>query len=64
MNQFIKAMNKQNNTTTTLNGAKAFKSTKDYVLDLFAAWGGMRGKDITPLFAKAAKAEIKRKFNF
>lgn len=53
MNQFIKAMNKQNNTTTTLNGAKAFKSTKDNVLDLFAAWGGMRGKDITPLFAQA-----------
>lgn len=53
MNQFIKAMNKEGNKTTTLNGAKAFKSTKSAVLDLFAGWGGMRGKDITGLFAKA-----------
>lgn len=54
MNQtFINAMNKQNNKTTTLNRARAFKSTKNAILDLFAGWGGMRGKDITALFAKA-----------
>ena len=53
MNQLVKAMQKQANKTETLNGAKAFKSTKNAVLDLFSSWGGMRGKDITPLLRNA-----------
>ena len=53
MNQLVKAMQKQANKTETLNGAKAFKSTKNAVLDLFSSWGGMRGKDILPLLRSA-----------
>jgi hypothetical protein len=53
MNQLVKAMQKQANKTETLNGAKAFKSTKNAVLDLFSSWGGMRGQDILPLLRNA-----------
>ena len=53
MNQLVKAMQKQANKTETLNGAKAFKSTKNAVLDLFSSWGGMRGQDILPLLRSA-----------
>ena len=53
MNQLVKAMQKQANKTETLNGAVAFKSTKNAVLDLFSSWGGMRGKDILPLLRNA-----------
>lgn len=53
MNQLIKSIKKQQNVTTTTNGAKAFKSTKNACVDLFAAWGGMRGKDIIPLYNAA-----------
>lgn len=55
MNQLLNGINKQQNKTTTLNRAKAFVSTKSACLDLFAGWGGMRGKDIIPLFEKAHK---------
>ena len=53
MNQLVTAMQKQANKTETLNGAVAFKSTKNAVLDLFSSWGGMRGKDILPLLRNA-----------
>lgn len=53
MNQFINGLKSATNKTTTENGAKAFSSTKNYCLDLFAAIGGMRGKDVIPLFAQA-----------
>lgn len=53
MNQLVNAMQKQANKTETLNGAKAYKSTKNAVLDLFSSWGGMRGKDILPLLRNA-----------
>lgn len=58
MNQLIKAMKKENNKTTTLNGAKAFKSSKSALVDLFGGWGGMRGKDITGMYAKALDEDI------
>lgn len=53
MNQLVNAMQKQANKTETLNGAKAYKSTKNAVLDLFSSWGGMRGQDILPLLRNA-----------
>ena len=53
MNQLVTAMQKQANQTETLNGAKAYKSTKNAVLDLFSSWGGMRGQDILPLLRNA-----------
>ena len=37
MNQLVNAMQKQANKTETLNGAKAYKSTKNAVLDLFSS---------------------------
>jgi hypothetical protein len=58
MNQLVNAMQKQANRTTTENGARAYKSTKNAVLDLFASWGGMRGKDITPMFKLAIDEDI------
>lgn len=58
MNQLVTAMQKQANKTNTLNGAKAYKSTKNAVLDLFSSWGGMRGKDITPLLRSAINDDI------
>lgn len=39
--------------TRTENGMATFVSTNNNVLDLFSAIGGMRGKDIIPLFSKA-----------
>ena len=53
MNQLINNIKKQQNKTTTLNGAKAFVSTTNACLDLFAGWGGLRGKNIIALFEKA-----------
>ena len=53
MNQLVNAMQKQANKTETLNGVKAYKSTKNAVLDLFSSWGGMRGQDIIPLLRNA-----------
>lgn len=58
MNQLVNAMQKQTNKTETLNGAKAYKSTKNTVLDLFSSWGGMRGKDILPLLKSAINDDI------
>lgn len=58
MNQLVKAMQKQANKTETLNGAKAYKSTKNAVLDLFSSWGGMRGKDILPLLRNAIDYDL------
>ena len=58
MNQLVKAMQKQANKTETLNGAKAFKSTKNAVLDLFSSWGGMRGQDILPLLRNAIDYDL------
>lgn len=58
MNQLVKAMQKQANKTETLNGAKAYKSTKNAVLDLFSSWGGMRGKDILPLLRSAINDDL------
>lgn len=57
MNQLIKAMKKEDNKTTTLNGAKAFKSSKNALVDLFGGWGGMRGKDIIPMYANALQED-------
>lgn len=57
MNQLIKALKKEDNKTTTLNGAKAFKSSKSALVDLFGGWGGMRGKDIIGMYAKALKED-------
>lgn len=58
MNQLVNAMQKQANKTETLNGAKAYKSTKNPVLDLFSSWGGMRGQDIRPLFKYALNDNV------
>lgn len=58
MNQLVNAMQKQANKTETLNGAKAYKSTKNAVLDLFSSWGGMRGKDILPLLRNAINDDL------
>ena len=58
MNQLVNAMQKQANKTETLNGAKAYKSTKNAVLDLFSSWGGMRGKDILPLLRSAINDDL------
>lgn len=58
MNQLVNAMQKQANKTTTENGAKAYKSTKNAVLDLFSSWGGMRGKDILPLLRNAIDDDL------
>lgn len=58
MNQLVTAMQKQANKTETLNGAKAYKSTKNAVLDLFSSWGGMRDKDITPLLRSAINDDL------
>ena len=58
MNQLVTAMQKQANKTKTLNGAKAYKSTKNAVLDLFSSWGGMRGKDILPLLRNAINDDL------
>ena len=57
MNQLIKAMKKEDNKTTTLNGAKAFKSSKNALVDLFGGWGGMRGKDIIPMYTNALQED-------
>lgn len=53
VNATVKKSRKKENETTTLNGARAFKSTLDANVDLFAAAGGSRGKDLVPLFMKA-----------
>lgn len=58
MNQLVNAIKKQANKTTTENGAKAYKSTKNDVLDLFSSWGGMRGKDILPLLRNAIDDDL------
>ena len=58
MNQLVTAMQKQANKTETLNGAKAYKSTKNAVLDLFSSWGGMRGQDIIPLLRSAINDDL------
>lgn len=57
MNPLINAIQKEENKTVTLNNAKAFKSTLNKVLDLFASWGGMRGQNILPLFTNAFEEE-------
>lgn len=56
MNTFAKAIQKEQNKTTTTNGARAFKSSGDKNVDLFGKIGASRGKDITALF-DAAYAE-------
>ena len=43
--EFVNAMFDSFNQTQTTNGAKAFKSTKSYVLDLFALGGASRNLD-------------------
>ena len=53
MNQLVNVMQNTANKTTTLNGAKAFKSTKNACLDLFSSWGGMRGQDASGLVTSA-----------
>ena len=58
MNQLVKAMAKQANKTVTENSAKAFKSTKNACLDLFASWGGMRGKNIVDMFRLAVDEDL------
>ena len=58
MNQLVNAMKKQANKTETLNGAKAYKSTKNAILDLFSSWGGMRGQDIIPLLRNAINDDL------
>ena len=55
MNPLVNALQNKGITTVTTNGAKAYTTTKNAVLDLFAAWGGMRGKNISGMFHNAMK---------
>lgn len=50
MNKLVAAAN---NSTVTANGMPAYKSTGDYVLDLFAKAGSSRSADLTDLFNKS-----------
>jgi len=55
-NLFSKAISIESNKTETENGANAFKSTNDSLVDLFAVIGSLRDRDkeeIEDLFAKA-----------
>ena len=55
-NLFSKAISIESNKTKTENGANAFKSTNDSLVDLFGVIGSLRGRDkkeIEDLFAKA-----------
>lgn len=51
----VKAIQENDNKTTTLNGAVAYKSTLDATLDFFSSVGGLRGRDqqALSLFTKA-----------
>lgn len=51
--KFNEAVVAENNTTTTQNGAKAFVSTTNEVLDFFSRAAAMRNVDSTALFTKA-----------
>ena len=56
MNNFINAMKKANNYTTTENGAVAVKSTTNAIVDLFGLIGSLRTrseKDVINLFMNA-----------
>ena len=56
MNNFINAMKKANNYTTTENGEVAVKSTNDAIVDLFGMIGSLRTRseaDVINLFMKA-----------
>lgn len=55
-NLFSKAISIESNKTTTENGANAFKSTNDSLVDLFSIIGSLRGRNekaVEDLFAKA-----------
>jgi len=56
MNKFVNALNNETNKTVTANGAAAFKSTKSYVLDLFALGGSARNADPIALHDMITKA--------
>jgi hypothetical protein len=55
-NLFSKAISIESNKTRTENGANAFKSTNDSLVDLFGVIGSLRGRDkeeVEDLFARA-----------
>lgn len=55
-NSFVRAMQTENNVTYTENGAKALKSTKSDLVDLFGVFGSLRSRplsEIERLFSKA-----------
>ena len=55
-NLFSKAISIESNKTKTENGANAFKSTNDSLVDLFSIIGSLRGRrkeEVEDLFAKA-----------
>lgn len=60
MSKLAQSIQKQTNTTTTENGAKAFKSTLDSVLDFFYKAGASRGKDLVGSFLSAFKQDEDR----
>ena len=56
MNEFLKALKEDLNTTLTENGATTYKSTLDSVYDMFALGGAYRERsdeDVIMLFKKA-----------
>lgn len=55
-NRLAEAMSNRSNETRTANGAKAFKSTKSYVLDLFAKGGSARRASESELITLVSEA--------
>lgn len=60
MSKLAQSIQKQTNVTTTENGAKAFKSSLDSVLDFFYKAGASRGKDLVGSFLGAFKQDEDR----
>ena len=55
---FSEAIEQNETVTTTANGAKAFTTTKNAVLDLFNQAGSMRGQDISVLLQQAIAEDL------
>ena len=60
MSKLAKAVKANDNVTTTENGAKAFKSTLNDVLDFFYKAGASRGKNLVGSFLAAFKEDADR----
>ena len=60
MSKLAKAVKSNDNVTTTENGAKAFKSTLNDVLDFFYKAGASRGKNLVGSFLAAFKEDADR----